>query len=124
MPKKKPPVKKASVALEADDVVENLSVRPLVYEERERLKEIFADRPILEIHSSRPVDVMKALDQMDEVQKTTLFGTAVHAVLKPGRIDVAALRDRLEAQGFEIRAIDRVMASLEDVFLDVVERAS
>ena len=43
MPKKKPPVKKASVALEADDVVENLSVRPLLYEERERLKEIFAD---------------------------------------------------------------------------------
>jgi hypothetical protein len=53
-----------------------------------------------------------------------LFGTAVHAVLKPGRIDVAALRGRLESQGFEIRAIDRVMASLEDVFLDVVERAS
>jgi len=88
------------------------------------LKEIFADRPILEIHSSRPVDVMKALDQMDEIQKTTLFGTAVHAVLKPGRIDVAALRGRLEARGFEIRAIDRVLASLEDVFLDVVERAS
>jgi ABC-2 type transport system ATP-binding protein len=88
------------------------------------LKEIFADRPILEIHSSRPVDVMKALDRMDEIQKTTLFGTAVHAVLKPGRIDVAALRARLEGQGFEIRAIDPVMASLEDVFLDVVERAS
>lgn len=43
MPKKKLPVKKASVALEADDVVENLSVRPLQYEEREHLKEIFAD---------------------------------------------------------------------------------
>ena len=42
---------------------------------------------------------MKALDQMDEIQKTTVFGTAVHAVLKPGRIDVAALRDRLEAAG-------------------------
>src|SRR3990167_2541571 len=84
-------------------------------------KKIFADRPIVEIHSSRPVDVMKALDQMDEVQKTTVFGTAVHAVLKPGRIDAAALRDRLQAQGLEITTIDRVMASLEDVFLDVVE---
>src|SRR2546428_178036 len=79
---------------------------------------------VLEMDSSRPVELMKALDQMDEIQKTTLFGTAVHAVLKPGRIDVDALRKRLEAQGFEIKAIDRVMASLEDVFLDVVERAS
>src|ERR1700730_18037929 len=55
------------------------------------LKQIFADRPIVEIHSPRPVDVMKALDQMEEVQKTTVFGAAVHAVLKPGQTDVSAL---------------------------------
>jgi hypothetical protein len=61
---------------------------------------------------------------MDEIQKTTLFGTAVHAVFEPGRIDVTTLGDRLRSQGLEIGAIDRVMASLEDVFLDVVERAS
>jgi ABC-2 type transport system ATP-binding protein len=88
------------------------------------LKGVFADRPIIEIQSSRPVDVMRALDQMEDVQKTTIFGTAVHAVLKPGRGDVPALRERLTAQGLEIGAIDRVMPSLEDVFLDVVERAS
>ena len=88
------------------------------------LKQIFADRPIVEIHSQRPVDVMKALDRMDDIQKTTVFGTAVHAVLKPGHDDVASLRGRLAAQGLEIGAVDRVMPSLEDVFLDVVERAS
>ena len=88
------------------------------------LKQIFADRPIVEIHSGRPVDVMKALDQMEEIQKTTIFGTAVHAVLKPGRIDVAALAERLQARALDIRAIDRVMPSLEDVFLDVVERTN
>ena len=35
------------------------------------LKQIFADRPIVEIHSSRPVDVMHALEDMAEVEKTT-----------------------------------------------------
>jgi ABC-2 type transport system ATP-binding protein len=88
------------------------------------LKQIFADRPIVEIHSSRPVAVMKALDQMEEVQKTSVFGTAVHAVLKPGQTGVAALQHRLRDQGLEIDSVDRVMPSLEDVFLDVVERAS
>jgi ABC-2 type transport system ATP-binding protein len=88
------------------------------------LKEIFSDRPIVEIQSSRPVDVMKALDQMKEVQKTTVFGTAVHAVLRPGETDVAGLGTRLRAQGMEVGAVERVMPSLEDVFLDVVERAS
>jgi drug efflux transport system ATP-binding protein len=88
------------------------------------LKQIFADRPIIEIHSNRPVELMRALEQMDDVEKTTIFGTAVHAVLKPGRGDIGALRARLERLGLNVTAIDRVMPSLEDVFLDVVEKAS
>ena len=88
------------------------------------LKEVFADRPIVEIHSPRPVDVMKALDRMEDIQKTTVFGTAVHAVLKPGSTNVTELRSRLMGLGLEIGTVDRVMPSLEDVFLDVVERAS
>lgn len=88
-----------------------------------QLKEIFAQRPILEIYSSRPVDVMRALDEVSDVEKTTVFGTAVHAVLRTPDVDLAALADRLNAQGLDIGGIDRVMPSLEDVFLDVVEHA-
>ena len=55
------------------------------------LKEVFAERPILEIHSSRPVDVMRALEDMPDVEKTTVFGTAVHAVLKTPDVDLEAL---------------------------------
>ena len=88
------------------------------------LKQIFSGSTIVEIHAARPVEVMKLLDRMDEVQKTTVFGTAVHAVLKPGRMDAAELRQRLDAAGVDVRALDRVVPSLEDVFLEVVERAS
>jgi ABC-2 type transport system ATP-binding protein len=88
------------------------------------LKQVFTDRPILEIHSSRPVELMQALEQMTDVEKTTIFGTAVHAVLKPGLGDAAVLRKRLESLGLDVAAIDRVTPSLEDVFLDVVEKAS
>jgi drug efflux transport system ATP-binding protein len=88
------------------------------------LKQIFVNRPIVEIHSNRPVDVMKALDRMGDIQKTTIFGTTVHAVLKPGLTNPEELRGRLAAEGLEIGAVDRVMPSLEDVFLDVVEQAS
>ena len=87
------------------------------------LKHIFADRPIVEIQSARPVEVMRALDGMDEIQKTTIFGTAVHAVLKPGRGDGGGLGERLRTQGLDVGAVDRVLPSLEDVFLDVVEHA-
>ena len=87
------------------------------------LKAIFANRPIIEVHGSRPVEVMRALDRMDEIQKTTVFGTAVHAVLTPGRGDGGVIRDRLTAAGLDIRALGQVQPSLEDVFLDVVETA-
>jgi ABC-2 type transport system ATP-binding protein len=88
-----------------------------------QLKEIFAQRPILEIHSSRPVDVMRALEDISEVEKTTVFGTGVHAVLKTPDVDLTALTERLKARGLDVTGIDRVMPSLEDVFLDVVEHA-
>jgi ABC-2 type transport system ATP-binding protein len=87
------------------------------------LKAIFAQRPIIEIYSSRPVEVMRALENAPEIEKTTVFGTAVHAVLRTPDVDLPALTARLNAQGLDIAGIDRVMPSLEDVFLDVVEHA-
>jgi len=88
-----------------------------------QLKDVFAMRPILEIYSNRPADLMRALEQIPDVEKTTAFGTAVHAVLRTPDADVDALRRRLTASGLDISGIDRVMPSLEDVFLDVVEHA-
>jgi ABC-2 type transport system ATP-binding protein len=87
------------------------------------LKRVFGDRPILEIRTSRPVDTMQLLERMPEVEKTSVFGTAVHAVLKERAQNVAdALRQRLDAAGVEVAAIDRVQPSLEDVFLEVASR--
>jgi ABC-2 type transport system ATP-binding protein len=88
-----------------------------------QLKAIFADRPIVEIHSAHPVEVMRALEAMAEVEKGTVFGTAVHAVLRSPAADPAELGRRLSAQGLAITGVDPVMPSLEDVFLDVVEHA-
>ena len=88
-----------------------------------QLKDVFARRPLLEIQSARPVDLMRVLEEFPEVEKTTVFGTAVHAVMRSPEVDLPALIRRLEARGLAIGAIDRVMPSLEDVFLDVVEHA-
>jgi hypothetical protein len=66
---------------------------------------------------------MKTLDEMPEVEKTSLFGTAVHAVFRQPHVDTGALARRLAAAGVEVLTAERVSASLEDVFLDVVEKA-
>ena len=86
------------------------------------LKQVFADRPIVEIHASKPVQAMAVLDSHDRVEKTSLFGTAVHAVLRDASTDPAALSAALQSKGIEVASIAAVSPSLEDVFLDVVER--
>jgi ABC-2 type transport system ATP-binding protein len=87
------------------------------------LKEIFAGRPIVEVQAPDAVAAMRALDAMPEVEKTSLFGTAVHAVLRTAAVPPVVVGDRLRAQGFAVRGVAAVPPSLEDVFLDVVEKA-
>jgi ABC-2 type transport system ATP-binding protein len=88
------------------------------------LRQVFADRPIVELRAARPVLLMRALDESSGVEKTTLFGTAVHAVLRSRTVDVSALVAQLKQEGHDISSVERVEPSLEDVFLDVVERTS
>jgi ABC-2 type transport system ATP-binding protein len=88
------------------------------------LKRTFADRAILEIRTDRPVDLMRALDAMEEVEDSSLFGTAVHAVLRPGSFGRDQLLARLEAARIGVTTMEPVQPSLEDVFLDVVEKAA
>ncbi|MCA1563477.1 MAG: ABC transporter ATP-binding protein [Acidobacteria bacterium] len=87
------------------------------------VKGIFADRPVVEVRAASPVEVMRVLDAMPEVEKTSLFGTAVHAVLRPEAGGAASLAERLRLQGVTVDTVSAVLPSLEDVFLDVVERA-
>ncbi len=84
------------------------------------LKERFQSRPIIEITTDRPVEVMEALEALPEVEKTSLFGTAVHAVLKSQTVEPDSLRELLVQAGHPVRSATRVAPSLEDVFLDVV----
>jgi ABC-2 type transport system ATP-binding protein len=88
------------------------------------LKSVFANRTILEIQSPDPVGAMRALDSMRGVQKTSVFGTAVHAVLEQTDGDTAdRLRGELAARNVRVGSITPVQPSLEDVFLDVVAEA-
>ena len=87
------------------------------------VKRIFAQRPIVEVRSQRTVDAMRALDAMPEVEKTSLFGTAVHAVLHAGGLGAPEISQRLGSAGIPVESVHEVEPSLEDVFLDLVEKA-
>jgi len=90
----------------------------------DELKQVFAGRAIIEVQAANPVEAMRLLDGMPEVEKTSIFGIAVHAVLKAHQADATpTLKGRLEAAGVSVTGMAPVRPSLEDVFLDVVEQA-
>jgi ABC-2 type transport system ATP-binding protein len=88
------------------------------------VKRVFADRPILEIRAATPVETMRQLDKMPEVESTSLFGTAVHAVLRNRSSTAEDIRAALERSGTAVQSVSAVAPSLEDVFLDVIDRAN
>lgn len=85
------------------------------------LKGRFAGRVIIEVRATRPVEAMRVLDDFAEIQKTSLFGTAVHAVLERSAGGPDAVVGRLRAAGVEVAGCTVVEPSLEDVFIDVAE---
>ncbi len=87
------------------------------------VKRIFADRPILEVRAASPVETMRQLDALPEVESTSLFGTTVHAVLRTPSSTPDGIRAALERAGITVHSITPVAPSLEDVFLDVIDRA-
>lgn len=87
------------------------------------LKSVFDTRPIVEVRGDDPVRIMGHLDALPMVEKTSLFGTTVHAVLRDATMSPDTVAHALAAAGWDAAAVERVAPSLEDVFLDVVDRA-
>ncbi len=87
------------------------------------LKRVFADRTIVEVQAANPVETMRLLDRTPEVEKTSVFGTSVHAVLHGDpRAVMPLLEQRLKAAGIAVTSMAVVQPSLEDVFLEVIEQ--
>jgi ABC-2 type transport system ATP-binding protein len=89
------------------------------------LKRAFQGRTVVEVHAPDPVAAMRLLDDMADVEKTSVFGTAVHAIVNMEPADAArVLRERLDGAGMPASRVAPVEPSLEDVFLDVAERSA
>lgn len=89
----------------------------------QEMKQTFADRALIEVRTSAPMDALRALDGLPTVEKTSLFGTALHVLMKAGQRDTSAIVARLSERHLAAESIVSVQPSLEDVFMDVVERA-
>jgi ABC-2 type transport system ATP-binding protein len=86
------------------------------------IKETEMRGQVLEIDCDRPELAIPALREMGAFEEVALYGAQIHAVAA----DVEALKPQIEEKlteaGVELRAMDVIAPSLEDVFISSVRR--
>jgi drug efflux transport system ATP-binding protein len=86
------------------------------------LKEIFAGRALLEVTCPRFLDALRVLEGADWVLEATVFGTRLHVVVADAEDGRRRIADALGRDGNAPFAIERIVPSLEDVFIHLIER--
>ncbi|MBI2516269.1 MAG: ABC transporter ATP-binding protein [Opitutae bacterium] len=76
---------------------------------------------VLELDCDRPNEAMLALERLPAVKEVALFGKGLHAVAADPAAAEAAIRTALAAGGFRLGRLERIVPTLEDVFVSLIE---
>jgi ABC-2 type transport system ATP-binding protein len=79
--------------------------------------------PLLEIRTPEGLRAIEALKKLPQVLDVALFGRALHVTLSDEDGAAGVLRDRLAAEGVEVKGIRTIPPALEDVFVARVREA-
>lgn len=85
------------------------------------LKQKYMKRYVLEIETDRVVEAMEALNKNGI--ETAIFGSLLHATVDNIEKQTAKTRTVLEEAGIQTTRIERIVPSLEDVFVSLIETA-
>ena len=88
------------------------------------LKDQVIRNPILEVSSDRTVDALEALRNEPWVLETSIFGTSLHVSVAAEEEGRGLIRERLAKEGIFPERVDRIVPSLEDVFIHKIEEQS
>ena len=85
------------------------------------LKEVFAGRVLLEVTCPRFLEAQEKLEGLPGVLEATVFGTRLHVVVADAEEGGRLVRQRLEKDGNTPVSVERIVPSLEDVFIHLIE---
>jgi ABC-2 type transport system ATP-binding protein len=76
---------------------------------------------LLRLDTSAPLDTMRALEHVDGIGDVAVFGSGLHVAVNEPESGMDIIRTRLAAKGIEIRRLEKILPSLEDVFVALIE---
>ena len=76
---------------------------------------------LLQLDTSAPLDTMRALEHAPGIGEVAVFGGGLHVAVDNMESGMNVIRERLSAEGIEIHRIEKILPSLEDVFVALIE---
>jgi ABC-2 type transport system ATP-binding protein len=76
---------------------------------------------VLEVVCSEPEKALSELEELPTVKEAALFGTRLHVVALDGDAAMGDCRRLLAEHGHRLEAIQKILPSLEDVFVSLIE---
>ena len=88
----------------------------------QQLKTEFIRNPVFEVEVENVVDAMSRLERAPFVEEVSIFGTMLHVTAAETIDNEDQIRSFLTKQGDSVSRIDRIVPSLEDVFIRLIDR--
>jgi ABC-2 type transport system ATP-binding protein len=85
------------------------------------LREGLSTHTLLRLDTSAPLDTMRALEHVNGIGDVAVFGSGLHVSVDEPEPGMEIIRARLADKGIEIRRLEQILPSLEDVFVALIE---
>jgi len=87
----------------------------------ETLKTTLMQEHVVEVLCDRAETALGHVERLPGVKEAALFGRGMHVVTDDSEAAMPAVRRLLEGEGHRIERIERIVPSLEDVFVSLIE---
>ncbi|MDD4073564.1 MAG: ABC transporter ATP-binding protein [Desulfobacterales bacterium] len=76
---------------------------------------------VLEVQCPRPQEAMDLIARLPDVKEVALFGKRLHVVTASHGKALQSIHTTLSEQGYPIEKVERIVPSMEDVFVSLIE---
>jgi ABC-2 type transport system ATP-binding protein len=85
------------------------------------LKAGLSSHILLDLETGDPLATMRALEGMEGVHDVAVFGGGLHVTVDSADTGPAHVRECLAANSIDVRRLERIQPSMEDVFVAMIE---
>jgi ABC-2 type transport system ATP-binding protein len=85
------------------------------------LRRDLGSHSLLRLDTSAPLDTMRAIEAVPGVVEVAIFGGGLHVVVDHPDATMEQIRGKLAELGIEVKRLEQIPPSLEDVFVALIE---